>query len=143
VPKGQHTRHIHRMTSVEQLRTKLLYANKRVAFAWAKYYDEVNRELRSDHRHYELYTRTSSDVSIPSHIISEMKEMAAALKKKWECPCCLDFIEDDALQITNCGHYYCKECLEQWKGTQKTNGKEKWECAVCKRKHKYKEDDSA
>jgi ubiquitin C-terminal hydrolase len=130
--------------NAEQLRVKLNYANKRVAFAWAKYYAEVNRELVEDRRHWILYTTVSTpsdDVKIPEHIKEEMKAMATALKKKWECPCCMEFIADDALEITNCGHYYCKECLAQWKATEKARGAEKWKCGMCNRKHKFKEDD--
>ena len=70
-----------------------------------------------------------------------MREMAIALKKEWECPVCLDMIASDNLEITNCGHYYCKPCLAQLKQSQKTAGKEKWECAVCRRKHGFKDDD--
>lgn len=128
--------------NADQLRQKLIYANKRVAFAWAKYYEEVNQQLHADHAHYIVYnTVVSDDVAIPAHIKEEMKAMATALKKKWECPVCMDFIADDNLEITNCGHYYCKPCLTEWKATEKARGEPKWKCGMCNRKHKFKEED--
>jgi len=127
--------------TIESLTRRLDYANKRVAFAWAKYYSVVNADLHEAHATYATYTRVVSEDALPEHIKSEMREMATALKKKWECPCCLDMIDDGDLEITNCGHFYCKGCLTTLKQTQKTAGKEKWECAVCRRKHNYKEDE--
>jgi len=125
----------------EQLRRKLDYANKRVKFAWAKFYEQTNQRLNSAHTHYITYNRVVAEDAIPEHIKTEMREMAIALKKEWECPVCLDMIASDNLEITNCGHYYCKPCLAQLKQSQKTAGKEKWECAVCRRKHGFKDDD--
>jgi hypothetical protein len=130
--------------NADQLRQKLIYANKRVAFAWAKYYEEVNQQLHADHAHYIVYNNVAAadDVAIPAHIKDEMRAMATALKKKWECPVCMDFIEDANLEITNCGHYYCKPCLAEWKATEKARGEAKWKCGMCNRKHKFKEDDA-
>jgi hypothetical protein len=127
------------MTTIPELQTKLQWANKRVAFAWAKYYEQVNNALHDDWIHYNDYNRVADDRSIPEHIKVELKEMAKALQKKWECPVCMDFIADGVLDITNCGHYYCKPCLEAWKKAEKDNGKDKWSCGMCNRKHKFNE----
>jgi hypothetical protein len=124
---------------MQGLQRQLDYANKRVKFAWAKYYEEVNGELRADRQHYQRYNKISIEPSIPQHIKEEMKEMAIALKKKWECPVCMDMIEDTELIITNCGHYYCKTCLESWKKTCKDRGEAKWKCGMCNRTHKFDE----
>jgi late competence protein required for DNA uptake (superfamily II DNA/RNA helicase) len=110
-----------------------------VKFAWAKYYGEVREELNSDHVYHTTFIRIADDTSIPEHIKTEMKAMAAALKKKWECPVCMNMIADEQLEITNCGHYYCKECLDTWKQTCKDRGDEKWKCGMCNRKHKFNE----
>ena len=32
------------------------------------------------------------------------------LKKKLDCPICLDLIEPNQLQISSCGDKYCKDC---------------------------------
>jgi hypothetical protein len=120
-------------------RNQLHFANKRVSFAWAKYYEQVNRQLHDDHDHYDRFNRVADDKEVPEHIKTEMKTMATALKKKWECPVCMDMIEDADLEITNCGHFYCKPCLTGWKQTCKDRGDAKWSCGMCNRKHKFGE----
>jgi hypothetical protein len=133
--------------TVESLTNKLTYARKQKAFAWAKFYEQVNGNLHDDHGNMVVYERIVEDRSIPVHIKNEMKEMALALKKKWECPICKEMIEDGQLEITNCGHYYCKPCLAQHIAYQKTQVDArqvrfaKWSCATCRRKHSFKEDD--
>lgn len=122
---------------MDALRNKLEYANKKTRFAWAKYYAQVNEDLATAHEVFMKYNSIADDKAIPEHVKTTIKEMAAALKKKWECPICLDMIADEHLEITNCGHYYCKECVESWKKTCKDRGDEKWFCAVCKRAHKF------
>jgi hypothetical protein len=67
--------------------------------------------------------------------------MADALKKEWDCPICLAMIPLDTLEITNCGHYYCKPCLDALKAHAIAEEKPKYECAVCKRKFKVGGDD--
>lgn len=129
------------MSSIESLTNQLTYARRQKAFAWAKYYEQVNTTLHDDHRHFTTYTETLSNDAIPEHIKTQLKEMATALQKKWQCPICFDMIDDGDLDITNCGHYYCKPCLTHLKHTHKTEGRPRWECAVCRRKHGYKEDD--
>jgi hypothetical protein len=128
--------------TVETLTRSLDYARKQRAFAWAKFYDQVNIAHLEAHMNYMAYLRVldASDTAIPIHIINEFKEMSAALKKKWECPICLDMISEGDLDISNCGHYYCKPCLQQLIKTQKDEGKPKWECGVCRKKHTYKSD---
>jgi hypothetical protein len=124
---------------MEALQQKLNYSNRRVKFAWAKFYEQKNAELHADRQHRERYIKVSVEPCIPEHIKDEMKAMAVALKKKWECPVCMDMIDDDTLEITNCGHCYCKPCLEQWKETCKKQGHDKWSCGLCNRKYKYNE----
>lgn len=125
------------MATIQSVTNQLTFARRKTAFAWAKYYEQVNSALHADHGHYNQYTTLSNDASIPEHIKAEIKEMAKTLHKKWECPICIDMIDDGDLEISNCGHYYCKPCLTQLKQTQRTAGKPKWECAVCRRKHGY------
>jgi len=125
---------------MEQLNQRLVWANKRVSFAWAKYYEAIRRDLNDDWGNYRTFNRVADDREIPEHIKNEMKEMAAALKKKWECPVCLDMIENADLEITNCGHYYCKGCLDGWKAAEKARGETKWKCGCCNRKHGFTEE---
>lgn len=119
------------------LQVRLDYANKRVKFAWAKYYEAVRGALHWDIIVYNRVVSVADDREIPEHIKKEMKDMAKELKKKWECPVCLEMISDDELEITNCGHYYCGECLRAWKKTCRDKGDIKWKCSICNREHKY------
>jgi len=108
--------------------------NKQRAFAWAKYYESVNQRLRSDHTNYTRTQLVKEDATIPTHIKEEFLKMGAELKKTWECPICIEMINPDNLEITNCGHYFCKPCLAGFKErnmrTISCNGC----CPVCRRK---------
>jgi hypothetical protein len=58
--------------------------------------------------------------------------MAKEVRKTWDCPICLEMISpeetgDKSLEITNCGHYYCKQCLTSLKAQPQPK------CAVCRR----------
>ena len=127
--------------SVEKLTSSLQFARKQKAFAWAKYYEQVNGSHHADHDTVIVYERIVEDAGIPVHIKTEMKEMAIALKKKWECPICMEMIDDGELEITNCGHYYCKPCLVAYQVQQKRENPNKWKCAVCRRSASYKIDE--
>jgi len=127
--------------TVESLTIKLNYANARCRFAWAKYYEAVRSDLHDDWGHYTILERVVSEDAMPVHIKNELKEMATALKKKWECPVCQDFIPEGELEITNCGHFYCKGCLDTLKEHHKNKGDPKWSCAVCRRKHGYRDEE--
>jgi hypothetical protein len=132
------------MADIQTLRNRNASLQKQRAFAWAKYYEETNNHLEQDVVIYNTivrHTEPASDATIPTHIKAEFKEMADALKKKWECPICLDMIEGGDLEITSCGHFYCKGCLAAHKKAHKDRGDPKWACATCRRKHKYNDED--
>jgi len=44
--------------------------------------------------------------------------------KKFECPICLEVVNQDTIKITHCGHIYCIDCLVQVKETMK-------KCSLC------------
>jgi hypothetical protein len=118
------------MGDVASLNRKLVYANKRVSYAWARYYESVNTRLTSDTRVYQTLNRniTNNDV-VPAHIKAEILDMATQLRKTWECPVCMDMINPDNLDITNCGHYFCKPCLVRYKGLHQEPI-----CPMCRKK---------
>lgn len=99
-------------------------ANKRCAYAWARYYDLHEQQHGAD-----THTYTALE-AMPTHIVDELKEVMVKLKKKIECPVCLDIIAVEGLAVTQCGHKYCKNCLSALKNM----GDPK--CAVCRRKIK-------
>ena len=55
----------------------------------------------------------------------------APLPAEIECPICFEVIQKGELEITNCGHKYCKNCYD--KLVETTN-----KCALCKKQIKYK-----
>ena len=48
--------------------------------------------------------------------------MVKELKKKLECPICLNIIDEGKLKIIGCGHKYCEDCLSKID-----------KCAICRR----------
>lgn len=121
------------MTDVPTLTRSLEWAKKRTSYAWAKYFESVNTRLSADYRHYNTITHTvvvSTPEGIPQHIKDELVKMSAELKKQWECPVCMDMIKPDTLDITNCGHYFCKSCLTNLKA--RASGGE-CKCPMCRR----------
>jgi len=105
---------------------------KQRAFAWAKYYSEMAAEA-DNARVIIQYVNIAHGAPttaeyLPPHITQEFYEMAVQLRRKFECPVCLEVVNKDTIQITHCGHVYCKPCIE----TLKTGADPK--CAVCRRK---------
>jgi len=109
-------------------------SRRQTAYAWAKYYESVRNRHEADRRHYNVANEAAANPSIPEHIMAEFKEMATELKKTWECPIHLDMIETNELEVTSCGHYYCKTCLQGMKDTARSQGKTHMDCAICRRK---------
>ena len=102
--------------------------NKRVAYAWAKFYEATRLRHTTDVETYRVINQTI-DV-LPEHIKSQYLEMMTELKKSWDCPICMEMIQPDNLDITNCGHFFCKPCLTSLVG--RTG--EECKCPVCRRK---------
>jgi len=131
--------------TIPSLQAQLAATRKRVAFAWAKYYEATNADHHGAVVQYAIINTTLSDTAVPEHIKATFKEMSDALKKKWDCPICADMIPDGELDITNCGHFYCKPCLAQvkahWAAKDVSESHGKWECSVCRRKHKLSGED--
>jgi hypothetical protein len=122
------------MTDVVSLRRSLDYSRKQTAFAWAKFYETTRGRLTADYTMYNRMTTMDarSDTHIPQHIVDELKEMGATIKKTWECPVCIEMIKPENLDITNCGHYFCKECLAGVKSRAVAQNVD-CKCPVCRR----------
>jgi len=102
--------------------------NKRVSYAWARYYESTRQRHQSDHTNFGRLKTTIT--ALPEHIRAEYLVMMEELKKTWECPCCLEMISPNNLDITNCGHFFCKGCLT----TLKTTSGDDCKCPICRRK---------
>ena len=102
---------------------KINKLRKQKAYAWAKFY-QSSQEL---HHHILYHHNTIQQVreevrDLPNHLVVEIEKMVIELKKKLECPICLDIIDEGKLKITGCGHKYCEDCLSKID-----------KCAICRR----------
>ena len=114
--------------SIQQLRTKNLSLEKSKKFAWGKYYGEVNDNLENNTT--QFIQMNSFVESIPTHIKDEYIKMLDELKKEIECPICMEIINRGDLQLSNCGHKYCKMCFDRILSDSN-------KCAICKKKLKW------
>ena len=93
------------------------------------YYRECERSHEADYGTYQSINALSLAPDIPTHVQNEFKEMLDALRKKIECPVCLDVIEESKdIQFTPCGHKYCSTCLPRLD-----------KCAICRKPLKKKQ----
>jgi len=112
----------------QQLQTKIRSLEKGKKYAWGKYYGEVNNQLNQN---TTQYIRMKEFVeTIPTHIKDEYIKMLDELKKEIECPICMDIIQKNDLQLSNCGHKYCKTCYDR---ILRDSNK----CAICKKQLKW------
>jgi len=70
-----------------------------------------------------MNNKNNNDISF---LTAQFKDMYDELKKKSDCPICFEPITKENMNITNCGHIFCKECSVKLSN-----------CAVC-RKFIYK-----
>ena len=113
---------------------------KKTAYAWSQYFQSRTEQLGEAHQQvYRVEVMIMTQVeNIPDHIKTELIEMAKELKKKWTCPICRDFIVTEELSITNCGHYFCQECLDGVKLYSLHEKQTSWKCPCCRRETKHK-----
>jgi hypothetical protein len=106
-------------------RTPLQKMDAQRRYAWCRYYEEARTNHEMALTQVARIRRVVAG-EIPQHLKTEMEEMAQALSKPYECPICLDLIPKGELDITNCGHKYCKRCLTTLKATTQPK------CAMCR-----------
>ena len=114
------------MPSIQQLEKELAWAKKQTSFAWAKFYEAENNQHLEDMVQFKKIEVFTEVEDIPLHVVAELKSMMKQLKKKIECPICLEVIEVDDMKLAGCGHKYCSHCFEKID-----------KCAVCRKKIKH------
>jgi len=114
---------------MDRLKRKIQLVERKRRYAWAKFYEA--RELEHVHmlKMIEMYNNKTN--AMPNHIKNELKELYDALKQTVCCPICLHEINKDDLDWSQCGHKYCKACLQRLKNTSN-------KCALCRRDLQYK-----
>lgn len=101
--------------------------------AWAKYFSckqellEVTHLFVSQMQLPRVRGELQRPTVLPSHITTELFEMAQKLNKEYSCPICFDLTDKDTIHITWCGHILCKECYEDMKQRNK-----ELKCPLCR-----------
>ena len=114
--------------AIQQLQNKNRSLEKSKKFAWGKYYGEINNSLETN---TTQFIQMNSFVEfIPVHIKDEYIKMLDDLKKNIECPICMEIINTGDLQLSNCGHKYCKKCFDRILVDSN-------KCAICKKQLKW------
>ncbi|NBW15361.1 MAG: hypothetical protein EBR82_45935 [Caulobacteraceae bacterium] len=120
--------------TIATLQRQIQNERRRTGFAWAKYYSSLNEEHTEAISQHRRLVETITEEAVPTHIKTILTEMSDELKRKWSCPICLDFIPEGGLEITSCGHFYCRPCVTALKDNAHAGADV--QCAVCRRKIK-------
>ena len=92
---------------------------------WAKYYCELESNQVSQVVYYEQVKELPvNDMS--DYAQAQIQELLIQLKKQIECPVCLETINPKEIEMTACGHKYCKQCINTIKAGANP------ECAICR-----------
>lgn len=67
---------------------------------------------------------------LPAHLLESLKAALTAADKKTECPICMEEHAPCDTDYSNCGHAYCKPCLNKLKATSESGST--YKCAVCR-----------
>ena len=110
-----------------------LSLTKRLKYAWAQYYSEINnnhQQLVTQYQQQQGLQQALNNIDIPQHITNEIQEMCNKLKLEIQCPICLEIIDGETkkLSITGCGHKYCSVCLQNLKLIPNSS------CSICRKK---------
>ena len=112
-------------------------SEKRRAYAWARYYEQIQSQSEIAEgivRYVEIAVpRNGAEFDrpavLPNHITTEIMDMAEKLNKDFSCPCCFELMNKETIHITWCGHYVCKDCYEKLPKDER--GKKK--CPICRK----------
>jgi len=94
---------------------------------WAKYFAELENNQGYNIMYYEKVKEMPvNDMS--EYAQQEIRNLLIELKKNIECPICMENIAPDQVEMTACGHKYCKQCINTIKAGANP------ECAICRNK---------
>ena len=121
--------------SAEHYKKLYLREKKKTKYAWGQYFQMRNElfEFQDDiyNEVNEVGGEDLDDTSPPTNafLMKFIRELYSKAKACVECPICLEHIDADHLETTNCGHNFHSHCLQNLKNT--TDGKF-INCAVCR-----------
>ena len=101
--------------SVQQLKKQVKSLQNSKRFAWGQYYGEMSERFDSSYSQVQQVRETLKEV-IPEHIKTMLKKLIKKAEEDIKCPICLDEIEGkEDMNVSNCGHFLCKECYDELK----------------------------
>ena len=110
------------MPTIASLQTRLNSEKKQKGYAWYRFYEEVKKEHEN-----KIVIKEQLENAVPNFLTNEIKELYDKLKLEISCPICYEELTTEQIQFSNCGHKYCKECLDKLD-----------KCAFCKKKIYHK-----
>ena len=121
--------------SVASWKKKYESAEWRRKLGWAKFYAsererhvENQQAIQSISTLQERLSDAMETQGIPEFVQTELKDMMEILRKKIDCPVCLNEIDPQDISFTHCGHKFCSECLDRLKTADPPK------CAICRKK---------
>jgi len=100
---------------------------KKAKAGWGKYFGELEREQERDIIYYEQ-VKELPVADMTDYAQQQIQELLIKLKEAIDCPVCLETIAPGNIEMTACGHKFCKQCLNTIKTTPEPK------CAVCRGK---------
>ncbi len=94
---------------------------------WAKYFCELESNQQADIVYYEQVKQLPVN-DMTDYAQAQIQELLIQLKTKIDCPICLETIAPNQIEMTACGHKYCKQCINTIKAGANP------ECAICRTK---------
>ena len=94
---------------------------------WAKYFAELESNQERDIIYYEQVKYLPVE-GMTDFAQQQIGELLIKLKASIDCPVCLETIAPDQIEMTACGHKFCKSCLSAIKERPEPK------CAICRGK---------
>ena len=120
---------MNKIYKMERLKRKMKQFERQRSYTWAMFYRAREEEHDSMVRLIQMYKEKT--IGIPEHVKNELKDFYNEMKTTISCPICLNEIGSVDLDWSQCGHKYCKTCLQTLKNTQN-------KCAICRRSLQYR-----
>tara|TARA_R110000787_G_scaffold197875_2_gene309066 strand:- start:602 stop:961 length:360 start_codon:yes stop_codon:yes gene_type:complete len=100
---------------------------RKAKMGWAKYFALLNEQHERDLVAVTILKEVVVK-EMPEHVRVELVALLTEAKKKIDCPICLDEIPPGEIDMTQCGHKFCKTCLAQVKSQPDPK------CSICRTK---------
>mgnify|MGYP003639296724 FL=1 len=94
---------------------------------WGRYFAELENNQERDIHYYEQVEQLPVN-DMTEYAQEQIRELLIKLKTTIDCPVCLETIAPDQIEMTACGHKFCKQCIKAIKSAPEPK------CAICRGK---------